>query len=367
MKIPLTSHATAALIAALHFCASIPATAADTEDVVTEVKIGTLPGLRYDHKQFDVKPASKVKITFRNTDTMQHNLLIVQPSTRAKVVQAAADLGAAGPQKNYIPESENVLWSIGVVDQGATATLEFTAPATPADYPFVCTFPGHGQIMFGTMRVTHDPQPPVRNSPTLPTNPSTPPIDDQRAFVKRTFMPDATPAAIAVHLPGGHSYCWDAGACRFRYAWQGGFLTPGFPQTDQPVGEIYFRETVGFPIYLGNETPRTPSTISFLGYTLDKRGIPEFQFQADHLTISERVDLHEGHLKRRFRISGGEDPLTLWFKIDSAYADQIRWTGERQGQFIKLTGGAAREFFITVIPPQNTPENAHQHKHHLQK
>jgi hypothetical protein len=40
----------------------------------------------------------------------------------------------------------------------------------------------------------------------------------------RMFMPGASPAAIAVALPGQDSLCWDAGQCRFRYAWSGGFV-----------------------------------------------------------------------------------------------------------------------------------------------
>ena len=39
-------------------------------------------------------------------------------------------------------------------------------------------------------------------------------------------MPGAGPAAIAVSLPNDLSYCWDAGSCRLRYAWQGEFLDP---------------------------------------------------------------------------------------------------------------------------------------------
>ena len=45
-------------------------------------------------------------------------------------------------------------------------------------------------------------------------------------YVYRILMPDAGPAAIAVSLPQKLSYCWDAGACRLRYAWQGDFIDP---------------------------------------------------------------------------------------------------------------------------------------------
>ena len=32
-------------------------------------------------------------------------------------------------------------------------TIFFNAPATPGDYDFVCTFPGHSQLMKGVLRV----------------------------------------------------------------------------------------------------------------------------------------------------------------------------------------------------------------------
>ena len=41
-------------------------------------------------------------------------------------------------------------------------------------------------------------------------------------------MPDASPASIAVALDDTNSLCWDAGTCRLRYAWTGGFID-GFP------------------------------------------------------------------------------------------------------------------------------------------
>jgi azurin len=36
-------------------------------------------------------------------------------------------------------------------DQNATVT--FTAPTTPGEYPFVCSFPGHWVTMRGILRV----------------------------------------------------------------------------------------------------------------------------------------------------------------------------------------------------------------------
>ena len=46
----------------------------------------------------------------------------------------------------------------------------------------------------------------------------------RRPQVQRIFLPDASPAAIAVALPGDLSFCFDASECRLRYVWKGGFI-----------------------------------------------------------------------------------------------------------------------------------------------
>ena len=140
----------------------LPLTATADEEA-TVVRMGTLPGLQYDLKQFDVRPGAEVKLVFRNDDTMLHNLVIVKPGTREEVVAAANALGGEAAEKDYIPDSANVLWSIGVVDQETSKTLEFKAPMESGDYPYVCTYPGHGLIMHGIMRVTENPEDPVKN------------------------------------------------------------------------------------------------------------------------------------------------------------------------------------------------------------
>jgi cytochrome c551/c552 len=54
------------------------------------------------------------------------------------------------------------------------------------------------------------------------------PTQAQRPAVQRIFMPQAGPAAIAVAVDQDSSLCWDAGECRLRYVWEGGFID-GYP------------------------------------------------------------------------------------------------------------------------------------------
>lgn len=117
------------------------------------ISIGTKPGLKYDVELIEVKAGSKVKITFNNNDDMLHNLVIVNPNTAILVGEEALKMGLEGSQKNYIPNSANVLFHTNVLTPETTETIYFEAPAVPGDYSFVCTFPGHAYGMQGIMRV----------------------------------------------------------------------------------------------------------------------------------------------------------------------------------------------------------------------
>ncbi len=111
--------------------------------------------MQYDKKQFSVKAGKRITLVFDNPDGMQHNLLIIQPGTLEIVGKAADDMLRSNEayDKQYIPAIPEVLHYTPLVNPGESFTLEFTAPATPGDYPYVCTFPGHWRGMNGVMKV----------------------------------------------------------------------------------------------------------------------------------------------------------------------------------------------------------------------
>jgi azurin len=49
-----------------------------------------------------------------------------------------------------------VLFATPLVNAGKTFRLDFKAPDTPGEYPFICTFPGHWRIMKGVIKVTNE-------------------------------------------------------------------------------------------------------------------------------------------------------------------------------------------------------------------
>src|SRR5690606_18440307 len=93
-----------------------------------EVEIKAVGGLQYDVVRFQVEPGEQVRLILQNTDDMDHNLLITAPGRRESVVEAAFQLADRGPEREFIPDSEWVLESMGVVSPGEEAVLEFTAP-----------------------------------------------------------------------------------------------------------------------------------------------------------------------------------------------------------------------------------------------
>ena len=78
--------------------------------------------------------------------------------------------------------------------------------------------------MYGALYIGKE-MPPINDDPNVPKVLASPLWGKfSRPAVQRIFMPAAGPAAIAVALPNGQNYCWDAGACRLRYAWPGDFI-----------------------------------------------------------------------------------------------------------------------------------------------
>jgi len=123
---------------------------------VTTVEIGVIENeMKFDINSFEVDAGTQVEIIFKNTDFMQHNLLIVEPGSLQTVGEAADKLAMDpnGASRNYIPDLPQVLYATKLVDPREEVRLLFTAPEEPGEYPFLCTFPGHWRIMNGIITV----------------------------------------------------------------------------------------------------------------------------------------------------------------------------------------------------------------------
>ena len=111
--------------------------------------------MKYTIEAFTVKPGQYVRITLKNPDEMQHNLVFVRPGRVEEVGSLVTAMAKAtdAADRDYIPPTPDVLLWTKLVDPGQSVTLEFIAPTTPGDYPYMCTFPGHWKTMRGMMKV----------------------------------------------------------------------------------------------------------------------------------------------------------------------------------------------------------------------
>ena len=121
---------------------------------LTTIRIATVPErMMYDVKELSVKAGKKVKLTFANPDFMPHNLLLVKPGKIEDIANQALAMGAKGFDTGFVPDNKDILWHTKLLDHGKEEVVEFTAPTSPGDYPYMCSFPGHHIIMRGILHV----------------------------------------------------------------------------------------------------------------------------------------------------------------------------------------------------------------------
>lgn len=322
------------------------------------VRIAVAPGFKYDPPRFAVAPGDRVTVVFSNGDEMIHNFVLTAPGERLKVVSAALALGADGPGRNFVPDLKEVLWSTRALNPRETATLTFTAPMAEGIYPYVCTFPGHGFLMYGAMYVTRGVLPPLESDRNIPPAPAGAETREgllkvgDKPVVSRTFLPDCGPAAVAVGLPGGQSCCFDAATCRLRYAWKGGFVD----NTDQwagkgdawskVVGRIYYRAPADRWLRLGS--PDRVSDARWHGYRL-VQGYPQMRYALDGAEVTELIrPRSEGDgLEILYEMPSAPGPV--YFVIDEeGGATFTSSAGTWRGPVLALTAAEAARFTITL-------------------
>jgi len=140
--------------------------------------------LLFDRKEFTVVAGRPVELVFDNTDIMPHNLVVTAVGALARVGLAAEAMAleADAWDRAYVPDLDEVLFATKLLQPGESQTLAFDAPASPGEYPFVCTFPGHWARMNGIMRVVASEQ----EREALEAAP--PELDEARTTAVRTFV-----------------------------------------------------------------------------------------------------------------------------------------------------------------------------------
>jgi len=120
-----------------------------------ELKLGCKIGMKFDKDELRAKAGEKLKVVFTNNDPskIMHNVAFVKSGKADAVMAAALALGNQGMVRNFIPEGDDVLSSSTLVLPGKSSALYFTAPTEAGNYPYICTYPGHGLLMRGILVV----------------------------------------------------------------------------------------------------------------------------------------------------------------------------------------------------------------------
>ena len=167
-----------------------------------------------------------------------------------------------------------------------------------------------------------------------------------RPQVQRIFMPNAGPAAIAVALDATNSLCWDAGECRLRYAWTGGFID-GFPYWRGNGSSV--AAVVGTVKYTEAKSPfGDVKDMKFIGYTM-KDKLPIFRYQTGTQMVTEQfTPLKEGTgFQRTFTVTPTPDkPLTMEFTAQSGVTITSD-KGTMDGTKLTLAPADAATFTLT--------------------
>ena len=128
--------------------------------------------MRYDVPRMVVEAGKAFEVIFANDDFMPHNLVFVKPGTREQIANLTATMKPEerdGKGRPYVPNNPAIIAATKLIEAGQKETLKITAPEAEGTYEFVCTYPGHFTLMWGTLVVTRDVDGYLAAHPAAPT------------------------------------------------------------------------------------------------------------------------------------------------------------------------------------------------------
>ena len=376
-----------------------------------QIEIGVIPGgLRYNVTEFEAAVGEFIELTLDNNGLIPHNWLLVQSGKLQDVINAAVALGGSGLSKDFIPQTPDILQRITLVQPGKSISIQFRVPEKIGDYPYVCTFPGHSNLMRGVMKVVGKSD--KVSAPLTETSSRRLALDAlgrskvqpfpegtrEKPYIIRTFMPEpdlapevlanhdrgyvaanynpgqgkdvpgialtdqGLPAAIGVHFGEPLSICWDTVECRLMYAWNGGFLDmshywgkgaggsrKGFDYVSRLIGKIQFKTQGTHPLNANYHQGTIPPVPRYRGYKLFN-GTPEFIYTFGPYTVHERVT-PSGNKAVQFdySIRAMQNDSLIRFGLDPAIRPSVESSiGHWEGNELLLTAEEARKFQLVL-------------------
>lgn len=113
--------------------------------------------MQFNVTEMAVAPGQTVKLSLKNVgklpaQAMSHNWVLLSTGNWDDVAKLAMDAATKAP--TYLPADQSaILAHTKMLGPGESDSIEFTAPTTPGEYWYICTFPGHFALMKGKLIV----------------------------------------------------------------------------------------------------------------------------------------------------------------------------------------------------------------------
>tara|TARA_Y100000022_G_scaffold47644_1_gene40215 strand:+ start:1703 stop:2161 length:459 start_codon:yes stop_codon:yes gene_type:complete len=131
------------------------ATTIQSNTMSNNVILNSNDQMKFDKKIIRVNASQKVTLTLNHNgrfpaSSMGHNFVLIKKDVD---VNEYALRAAGARNSEYIPEGDNEIAYTKMLGGGESDTITFDAPE-PGTYVFICSFPGHYQLMMGEFIVT---------------------------------------------------------------------------------------------------------------------------------------------------------------------------------------------------------------------
>ena len=131
------------------------ATTVQSSTMSNNVILNSNDQMKFDKKIIRVNANQKVTLTLNHNgrfpaSSMGHNFVLIKKDVD---VNEYALRAAGARNSEYIPEGDNEIAYTKMLGGGESDTITFDAPEA-GTYVFICSFPGHYQLMMGEFIVT---------------------------------------------------------------------------------------------------------------------------------------------------------------------------------------------------------------------
>lgn len=127
---------------------------------VVEITISGNDRMQFDRDRMTVPAGAMVRLTLEHTgqlpaQSMGHNVVILVEGDDPFEFGADVNEQGGSMDNDYVPADlrDRVVAFTPIIGGGETTQVEFQAPSTPGEYPFLCSFPGHAGMMNGVVEV----------------------------------------------------------------------------------------------------------------------------------------------------------------------------------------------------------------------